>query len=93
MEVAIALSDHDWPDRMTRPHASEYLLAMHGIRRAPTTLTKLAWKGGGPKFIKIGKAQVLYPRVELDRWAAAMVSAPVEKASDLKPVSGRSHKA
>lgn len=82
--MANALSDHGWPDRLTRQCASEYLLAEHGIRRAPTTLMKLAWKGGGPKFIKIGKAQVLYPRAELDRWAAAMVSAPVERASELK---------
>jgi hypothetical protein len=85
--VAIALSAHDWPDKFTRPGACEYLLAVHGIRRAPTTLMKLAWKGGGPKFIKIGKAQVLYPRAELDTWAEAMTSAPVEKASELKLLS------
>jgi hypothetical protein len=84
MEVVRTLSDQEWPDRFTRKEACDYLLAEHGIRRQPTTLMKLAWKGGGPKFIKIGKAQVLYPRAELDAWAEAMTSAPVEKAADLK---------
>jgi hypothetical protein len=84
MEVATALSDQKWPDRFTRKEACDYLLAAYGIRRQPTTLMKLAWKGGGPKYIKIGKAQVLYPRAELDAWAKAMTSAPVEKAADLK---------
>ncbi len=84
--MAQALSIQKWPDRFTRKEACDYLLAEHGIRRQPTTLMKLAWKGGGPKYLKVGKAQVLYPRAELDIWAAAMTSAPVEKASDLKPI-------
>jgi predicted DNA-binding transcriptional regulator AlpA len=82
--MAQALSNSKWADRLTRPKACEYLLEEHGIRRAPTTLMKLAWKGGGPKFIKIGSSQVLYPRAELDAWAKAITSAPVAKASDLK---------
>ena len=78
------LSNSKWPERLTRKDACEYLLAEHGIRRAPTTLMKLAWKGGGPRYVKIGNAQVLYPRAELDAWAEAMISAPVEKACELR---------
>jgi Helix-turn-helix domain len=82
--VATELSTQSWPYRLTRKEACEYLRAEHGIRRQPNTLMRLAWKGGGPKFIKIGNAQVLYPRAELDAWAEAMISAPVAKASELK---------
>jgi hypothetical protein len=82
--MAQALSTSKWPDRLTRKEACAYLLEVHGIRRQTTTLMKLAWKGGGPKYIKIGNAQVLYPRAELNAWAAAITSAPVAKASELK---------
>lgn len=69
---------------MSRAEASKYLETVHGIRRTASTLTKLAWKGGGPRFMKVGSAQVLYAQTDLDAWAAKLLSQPVEHTADFK---------
>ena len=53
-----------WPDRMNRRCAAEYL----GVTYA--TLEAWAVRGGGPYFYKIGR-RVVYVRGELDAWMAA----------------------
>lgn len=55
--------------RLRREHASEYLEAVHGITVATSTLAKYASVGGGPRFHKVVRTP-LYPREELDAWAA-----------------------
>lgn len=59
----------EFPIRMRTPEASKYLEEVHGLRRAPNTLNKLACIGGGPLFRKAGARTRLYDRAELDRWA------------------------
>ena len=73
-----------FPARMSRAEASKYLQDIHSIRRAPATLLKLAWKGGGPRFYKVGNAQVAYAQEDLDAWAAKLLSPPVDRTADLK---------
>jgi len=63
-----------WPPRLRRSQAVQYLRAVHGIPTTVATLAKLACIGGGPAFQKMGRI-VLYPAVELDRWAEARISA------------------
>jgi hypothetical protein len=67
------LTQTAWPPRLRRSQAVEYLRAVHGIPTAVATLAKLACVGGGPSFQKFGRT-VLYPRVELDRWAERRIS-------------------
>jgi hypothetical protein len=62
-----------WTPRLRRSQAVEYLRVVHGIPTTVATLAKLACVGGGPPFQKMGRV-VLYPRVELDRWAEGRIS-------------------
>jgi len=55
--------------RLRRWEAAEYLEIAHGISIAPATLAKMVTTGGGPHFHKALRTP-LYPRDELDRWAA-----------------------
>src|SRR5580700_3631280 len=41
---------NDWPPRLRRREASAYLVEVHGVQEAPTTLAKKACLGGGPVF-------------------------------------------
>jgi hypothetical protein len=65
----ITLATHLQKPRLRRWEASEYLALAHGLQTAPATLAKLASVGGGPGFHRVGRVP-LYPRDELDRWAA-----------------------
>ena len=78
------MTSSSFPARMTRAEASKYLREIHSIRRATATLLKLAWKGGGPRFYKIGNAQVAYAQEDLDAWASKLLSQPVERTADFK---------
>lgn len=55
--------------RLRRWEAAEYLKLVHGVEVAPATLAKYASVGGGPGYQKSLRTP-LYPREELDRWAA-----------------------
>ncbi len=44
-------------------------------------LTKLASRGGGPRFVKIGRFRA-YTVEWLDEWAEAQISAPMTSTSD-----------
>ena len=66
--MAVAAS-HNWPGRMRRRQASEYLAVEHGITLSPATLAKLAVTGGGPAFWKDGPFAI-YGRDHLDQFAA-----------------------
>lgn len=60
--------------RLNTSEASEYLLAVHGVKIAPATLAKLRSVGGGAQFQKCGVTPV-YPRESLDAWALARLGA------------------
>jgi hypothetical protein len=55
--------------RLRRWEAAEYLKLVHGVEVAPATLAKYASVGGGPGYQKSLRTP-LYPREELDNWAA-----------------------
>lgn len=63
------LPPHLRKPRLRRAEVSEYLELMHGIRLSTATLAKYATTGGGPAYQKSLRTP-LYPREELDRWAA-----------------------
>jgi len=67
--------------RLRRWEAVDYLEAVHGIPTTVATLAKLACVGGGPSFQKMGRV-VLYPVVELDRWATGRLSSTRRNTSD-----------
>lgn len=66
---------------LTRKEASSYLMEK-GLNRTPATLAKYATIGGGPKFRKFGKMQVVYDVADLDAWVAEQLSAPVHSTSE-----------
>jgi hypothetical protein len=60
----------NWPPKLRRADAARYLLEVHGIPVQPSTLAK--WhclKSDGPPAYVSGRVP-LYPRDELDAWAA-----------------------
>ncbi|MCK8787739.1 hypothetical protein M0638_25590 [Roseomonas sp. NAR14] len=67
--------------RLSRTEAVQYLKLAHGVPVAVATLAKLAVIGGGPAFHKPGRA-VVYPRDELDRWAAEKLGKLRRSTSD-----------
>jgi hypothetical protein len=67
--------------RLRRWEAVDYLETVHGLPTTVATLAKLACVGGGPSFQKMGRV-VLYPVVELDRWATGRISATRQHTSD-----------
>jgi hypothetical protein len=68
--------------RLNRREASEYLVRTHGVRRAPTTLAKLACIGGGPCFVRFNK-KPLYSAADLDAWVAVRTSEPLLNTSQV----------
>src|SRR5271155_2991418 len=66
---------------LRRKAASKYLLEVHGVVRAPSTLAKYAVLGGGPVFRRMGRDPVYTP-VNLDEWVASRLSAPMRSTSD-----------
>lgn len=71
------------PNRyLRRKAASKYLLEIHGVVRAPSTLAKYAVLGGGPIFRRIGRDPVYTPG-HLDEWVASKLSGPMRSTSDV----------
>ena len=65
------------PNRpLNRSEASAYLLDVHGIKRAPATLAKLASIGGGPAFRKAGRIPQYTPQ-NLDLYAEEIRLPPI----------------
>lgn len=58
----------NWPARMRRKLASEYLLQEHGVQLSPATMAKQAVIGGGCPYRLDGRYPV-YDRVDLDVYA------------------------
>ena len=65
----------DWPIRLRRVVASEYLEEVHGVQVAPATLAQMASQGTGPEYEKWGVFPYYLPE-RLDYWAAARLSEP-----------------
>ncbi len=66
--------------RLRRWEAADYLKIVHGIEVAPATLAKWASVGGGPAYQKVNRTPV-YPKTELDSWAADKLGDPVRNTS------------
>jgi hypothetical protein len=66
---------------LRRKAASDYLRETYGVSRAVSTLAKLAVTGGGPPFRRDGRLP-LYAPDDLDTWAKAILSAPLQSTSD-----------
>jgi hypothetical protein len=67
---------------LRRKAASKYLVDVHGVVRAPSTLAKYAVMGGGPVFHRMGRDPVYTP-VDLDEWVASKLSGPMRSTSDM----------
>lgn len=67
--------------RFNPPEAVEYLAEAHGLPVAAATLAKLRSLGGGPEFLKFGRA-VLYDRQALDAWASEKLGSPRRNTSE-----------
>jgi hypothetical protein len=65
------------PRYMRRPVVSRYLHDVWGIKRAPSTLAKLACLGGGPRFVKAGRTP-LYSPADVDDWARSQIGETIE---------------
>jgi hypothetical protein len=77
------LPSHLDKPRLRRLQASEYLVQICGLVCSPATLAKLACVGGGPGFHRVGRIP-LYPRDELDRWAAERLGPLLASTSENK---------
>lgn len=87
-QVSIGITDEErrpsrqWPRRMGRKLASEYLRDVYGIRLSVSTLAKLAVHGGGPAYYKDGPF-VVHDRVDhLDPYAVQRLGKPRKSTSD-----------
>lgn len=59
-----------WPLKLRRTDAARYLTEVHGIPVRPATMAKwFCLKSSGPRAHVAGRVP-LYPRAELDAWAA-----------------------
>lgn len=79
----LCLPPHLRKPRLRRWEASEYLCLAHGIEVAPATLAKWASVGGGPAFQKVNRTP-LYPKTELDSWAADKLGIPIRSTSEAR---------
>lgn len=61
--------------RLNPNEASDYLLEAHGIKVATATLNKARSVGGGPAFLKFGRA-VMYERAAIDAWVSERLGSP-----------------
>jgi len=82
-------TQNQFPNRMSRSEASEYLWQIHGLKYATGTLAKLAHTGGGPGYRKAGLRRTLYDQEILDQWAKEKLG-PVLRSSADKSSSGLS---
>ena len=67
---------------MTPSRASEYLTE-RGVKRSVSSLSKLRWAGGGPRFHKVNTA-VVYSRDDLDHWLLEMLDGSHGNTSEFK---------
>jgi hypothetical protein len=68
--MATTGSTATWPVRLRRAEAARYLQEVHGITVQPATLAKwFCTRSDGPPAHVAGRFP-LYPRDELDDWAA-----------------------
>lgn len=67
--------------RLKTPEASEYIFVVHGVNTAAKTLEKLRVIGGGPEFVKFGRA-VFYQRDALDAWVLGKLGQPMRSTSE-----------
>jgi hypothetical protein len=82
-EALILTAPRQWPARMRRKLASEYLLSIHGIQLSLATLAKLAVIGGGPPFRLDGRFP-LYDRDDLDAFATRRLG-PLRNSTSDRP--------
>src|SRR5262245_64152717 len=68
-----------YPRLLRRQQASEYLLEIHGLQFAPSTLAKFACQGTGPE-IRLVNSIPFYPPPGLDVWAKTTISKPTPNA-------------
>jgi hypothetical protein len=80
-QASIGITSRQWPTRMRRKVASEYLMEEHGVSLSPATLAKLAVLGGGPAFRKDGPFPV-YERTNLDTFATVRLGPLRTSTSD-----------
>jgi hypothetical protein len=73
--------------RLRRWEASDYLRIVHGLVLAPSTLAKLASIGGGPAYNDSNRTP-MYPKDELDRWAAARLGPLITNTSQRSKRNG-----
>jgi hypothetical protein len=66
---------------LRREQAAEYLKKCYGAYTTET-LAKMACRGGGPKFRRMGRFPY-YTRADLDDWARSRMSPPVSSTSEL----------
>jgi hypothetical protein len=62
--------------------ASEYLHLNYGIRRTARTLANLRSCGGGPRYYRVSRTEVLYSRRDLDHWAQSKLGGAVAHTAE-----------
>jgi hypothetical protein len=75
--------------RHARKDASKYLAEKHGVKIAPSTLTKLYCVGGGPKCRHFGR-RPLYDEPDLDAWVAARLTKARASSSEPRVIASAS---
>jgi hypothetical protein len=65
---------------LSEPQAAAFLAEL-GLTVAPKTLRKLRCVGGGPSFVKFGRAPLYQPEA-LDRWVEEKLTPPKRSTSD-----------
>lgn len=71
---------------LRRDQAAAYLQERFGAYSSET-LAKMACRGGGPKFRRMGRFPY-YTRADLEEWAESRMSAPVSSTSELDGQQG-----
>jgi hypothetical protein len=72
------------PFYLSRRRAALFLEGAYGARISPDTLAKMAVRGNGPPFRKLGQ-HVVYEPADLTAWAESRLSAKVHSTSGLAP--------
>ena len=70
------------PPYLRRAQAAHYVRQRWGLPCSHAHLHKLTSVGGGPVFHRAGRWP-LYSKADLDNWAKAKISGPMQKASDI----------
>jgi hypothetical protein len=77
----------NWPPNLRRAEASRYLRERYGIELATATLAKIfSTRSDGPPAFKSGRVP-LYPKHELDIWAAKHLGELRTSTSDNRAAS------